>query len=121
MKRDYGRSVDLPPPRNRVSDDYVSQAASQRRPSYRDYPPAHVSGFPDLHRSTSRAVPRRGSLDDGYGERLDRPPPPPPHLSHREGRPHDYDALSGSKRPYTAMVNKIFFLNSHFNRHLFWF
>lgn len=104
MKRDYGRSVDLPPPRNRVSEDYGSQVASQRRPSYRDYP-ARVSGYPDLHRSTPRVVPRRDSLDDGYGQRLERPPPPPPHLSHREGQPHDYDTLSGSKRPYTAIVN----------------
>lgn len=99
LKRDYGRSIDLPPPRNRVSEDYDSQVASQRRPSYRDYP-AHVSGYPDLHRSTSRVVPRRDSLDDGYGQRLERPPP---YLSHREGHPHDYDTLSGSKRPYTSI------------------
>lgn len=106
MKRDYGRCVDLPPPRGRVSADYGSQAASQRRPSYKDYP-ARGSGYPELHRSASRAAPRRGYLDDGYGQRLERPPPPPPHLSYREGRPRDYDTLSGSKRPYTAMVNTI--------------
>jgi hypothetical protein len=109
-KRDYGRPVDLPPPRSRVSTDYGSQVASQRRPSYRDYP-ARDSGYPDLHRDTSRTAPRRGYLDDGDDRRLERPPSPPPRLSYREGRPRDYDTLSGSKRPYAAIV-KFYFKHS---------
>lgn len=111
MKRDYGRAADLPPLRSRVSPDYGSRVASQRRPSYREYP-ARDSGYPDLHRNTSRSAPRMDYLDDGYDRRLERPPPPL-HLSYREGRSRVYDTLSGSKRPYAATVNTI--LNIHFN------
>ncbi|KAH1257668.1 Heterogeneous nuclear ribonucleoproteins A2/B1 [Glycine max] len=104
MKRDYGRREDIPPPRSRVAVDYGSRVASERRTSYRDYP-ARGPGYTELPRSTSRAAPRRGYVDDGYGQRFERapPPPPPPHLSYREGRPRDYDALSGSKRSYAAI------------------
>ncbi|KAL3000640.1 hypothetical protein AAZX31_09G224300 [Glycine max] len=104
MKRDYSRRVDLPPPRSRVATDYGSRVASQRHSSYRDYP-ARGSDYPELHRSTSRGAPKRGYVDDGYGQRFERAPPspPPPHLSYHEGRPRDYDSLSGSKRPYTAI------------------
>ncbi|KAK7386161.1 hypothetical protein VNO78_26186 [Psophocarpus tetragonolobus] len=105
MKRDYGRREDIPPPRSRVTVDYGSRVASERRPSYRDYP-ARGPGYTELPRSTSRGAPRRGYVDDGYGHRFERPPPPPPpsHLSYREGRPpRDYDGLSGSKRSYAAM------------------
>ncbi|XP_061359695.1 uncharacterized protein LOC133303746 [Gastrolobium bilobum] len=103
-KRDYDRREDMQPP-SRISADYGSRLASQRRPSSRDYP-ARGSGYAELHRSTSHAAPRRGYVDDGYGQRFERPappPPPPPRLSYREARPHDYDSLSGSKRPYTAI------------------
>lgn len=106
MKRDYSRREDLPPPRSRVSVDYGSRLASQRHFSYRDHP-AHGSGYSELHKSTSRAAaaaPRRGYVDDGYGQRFERLPLPPSHLSHREGRSRDYDTLSGSKRPYTVIV-----------------
>ena len=109
MKRDYSRRVDLPPPRSRVATDYGSRVASQRHSSYRDYP-ARGSDYPELHRrSTSRGAPKRGYVDDGYGQRFERAPPspPPPHLSYHEGRPRDYDSLSGSKRPYTAIVSII--------------
>ncbi|KAK4267970.1 hypothetical protein QN277_024683 [Acacia crassicarpa] len=104
MKRDYGRREDLPPPRNRVAADYSSRVASERRPSYRDYP-ARGPTYSELPRSTSsRVPPRRGYVDDGYGQRFERPPPPlPPHPSYREGRPRDYDTLSGSKRQYAAI------------------
>ncbi|XP_019449888.1 PREDICTED: heterogeneous nuclear ribonucleoprotein R isoform X2 [Lupinus angustifolius] len=103
MKRDYGRREDLPPPR-RVAADYGSRVVSERRPSYRDYP-ARGPSYSDLPRSTYRAAPRRGYVDDGYGQRFERPPPPPPppHPSYREGRPRDYDSLSGSKRSYAAI------------------
>lgn len=105
MKRDYGRREDLPPPRSRVAADYGSRVASERRPSYRDYP-ARGPAYSDLPRSTSRAAPRRGYVDDGYGQRFERPPPPPPpHPSYREGRPRDYENISGSKRQYAAIVS----------------
>ncbi|KAK7256315.1 hypothetical protein RIF29_29756 [Crotalaria pallida] len=104
MKRDYGRHLDLPPPRSRVSMDYDSGVASQRRPSHRDYP-AQSPGYTEseLPRSTTHAHSRRGYVDDGYGRRFERSPPPPPHLSNREGHPRDYDRLHDSKRPYTAI------------------
>jgi len=104
MKRDYSRREDLPPPRGRVAADYGSRVASQRHTSYRDYP-ARDSDYPELHRSTSRAAPKRGYVDDGYGQRFERHPPP--HLSYREGRPRDYETIVGSKRPYTAIVSFI--------------
>lgn len=106
MKRDYGRREDLPPPRSRVAADYESRVPSERRPSYRDYP-TRGPAYSDLPRSTSRATQRRGGyVDDGYSQRFERPPPPPPpHPSYREGRPRDYDTLSGSKRQYAAIVS----------------
>ncbi|OWM75111.1 hypothetical protein CDL15_Pgr017237 [Punica granatum] len=97
MKRDYSRREELPPPRSRVPMDYGSRVIPERRTSYRDEYPPRGSGYPDMHRSTSRAVPRREYPDDGYGQRFDRPP------TYREGRPRDYDSISGSKRPYSAM------------------
>ncbi|KAF7826477.1 nucleolin-like isoform X1 [Senna tora] len=103
MKRDYGRREDLPPPRSRVAADYGSRVASERRPSYRDYP-ARGPTYSELPRSTTRAAPRRGYVDDGYSQRFERPPPPPPpHPSYRENRPRDYDTISGSKRQYAAI------------------
>ncbi|CAJ1825315.1 unnamed protein product [Sphenostylis stenocarpa] len=101
MKRDYSQREDLPPPRSRVAADYGSRVASQRHTSYRDYP-ARGSDYVELHRSSSRAAPKRGYVDDGYDQRFERPPPPP-HLSYREGHPRDYDSISGSKRPYSAI------------------
>lgn len=107
IKRDYGRREDLPPPRSRAAADYGSRLSSERRQSYRDYPPRDPS-YSELPRSASRAAPRRGYVDDGYSQRFERPPPPPPpHLSYREVRPRDYDAMSGSKRSYAAMVSII--------------
>ncbi|XP_019463688.1 PREDICTED: nucleolin-like isoform X1 [Lupinus angustifolius] len=102
IKRNYSRHEDLLPPR-RVAADYGSRVVSERRPSYRDYP-ARGPSYSDLPRSTSHAAPRRGYVDDGYGQRFERTPPPPPsHSSYREGRPRDYDTLSGSKRSYAAI------------------
>ncbi|KAI4354652.1 hypothetical protein L6164_003501 [Bauhinia variegata] len=102
MKRDIGRREDLPPSRSRVTVDYGARVASDRRlSSYRDYP-SRGPGYTELHRSTSRAAPRRSYVDDAYGQRFERPPPPPPS-SYREGRSRDYDTISGSKRPYTAI------------------
>ncbi|MED6210585.1 hypothetical protein PIB30_065471 [Stylosanthes scabra] len=103
MKREYGRREDLPPPRSRVAQDYGSRMSSQKHLSYRDYP-AHGSGYPELHKSTSRAsAPLRSYVDDGYGQRFERPPLSSSHLSHHEGRSRDFDTLSGSKRPYSVI------------------
>ncbi|XP_057510193.1 uncharacterized protein LOC130792670 isoform X1 [Actinidia eriantha] len=99
LKRDYGRRDELPA-RGRAAADYASRAPPERRPSYRDDYSSRSAGYPDLPRTTSRTAARRPYVDDGYGQRFDRPPPPP---SYREGRGREYDTISGSKRPYSAM------------------
>ncbi|KAK4592613.1 hypothetical protein RGQ29_016943 [Quercus rubra] len=101
LKREYGRRDELPPPRSRAPADYVPRAVPERRQSYRDDYSSRGPGYSDLPRSTSRPAARRAYVDDGYGQRFERPPPPPP--SYREGRPRDYDSISGSKRPYAAL------------------
>ena len=105
LKREYGRRDELPPPRSRAPADYVPRAVPERRQSYRDDYSSRAPGYSDLPRSTSRPAARRAYVDDGYGQRFERPPPPPP--SYREGRPRDYDSISGSKRPYAALVSKL--------------
>ncbi|KAA8515821.1 hypothetical protein F0562_018568 [Nyssa sinensis] len=97
LRRDYVRRDDLTP-RSRGAADYGSRVASERRSAYRDEYSSRGSGYSDLPRSTSRTAVRRPYMDDGYGQRVERPPP-----SYREGRGRDYDSISGSKRPYTAM------------------
>ncbi|KAK9273106.1 hypothetical protein L1049_017913 [Liquidambar formosana] len=97
LKRDYGRHEELPP-RSRAVAEYGSRIAPERRSSYRDDYSSRGSGYADLPRSTSRSTTRRAYLDDGYGQRFERPPP-----SYREGRARDYDSMAGSKRPYTAL------------------
>lgn len=105
LKREYSRRDEIPPPRSRAITDYGSRVVAERRPSYRDDYPSRGHGYSDPPRSTSRTSARRAYVDDGYGQRFDRPPPPPPPPpSYREGRPRDYDSISGSKRPYSAMV-----------------
>ena len=69
--------------------------------SYRDEYPSRGSGYDDLPRGSSRTTARRSYVDDGYGQRFERPPP-----SYHEGRARDYDTVSGSKRPYAALVSK---------------
>lgn len=101
-RKDYGRREDLPP-RSRVAVDYSPRVAPpERRPSYRDEYPSRGSGYTDLSRSAARPSSRRAYVDDGYGQRFERPPP-----SYREGRPRDYDSISGSKRPYGALVSEL--------------
>ncbi|GMH00645.1 hypothetical protein Nepgr_002484 [Nepenthes gracilis] len=98
MTRGYPRREELPP-RSRAAADYGPRATVERRPSYRDDYSARAVGYPELHRSTaSRPAARRTYADDSYGPRYERPPP-----SYREGRARDYDSISGSKRPYSAM------------------
>lgn len=103
LKREYVRRDELPPPRSRAPTDYGPRAVPERRQSYRDDYSSRGPGYSDLPRSTSRPAARRAYVDDGYGQRFERPPPPPP--SYREGRPRDYDSISGSKRPYAALVS----------------
>ncbi|XP_025014429.1 heterogeneous nuclear ribonucleoprotein Q isoform X2 [Ricinus communis] len=98
LKRDYGRREELPPPRSRAPVDYSSRSVAERRQSYRDDYSSRGSGYSDIPRGTSRSSARRAYVDDGYGQRLERHPP-----SYREGRARDYDSISGSKRPYSAM------------------
>ncbi|XP_017226670.1 uncharacterized protein LOC108202669 isoform X2 [Daucus carota subsp. sativus] len=97
-RKDYGRREELPP-RSRPAVDYGPRVAPpERRPSYRDEYPPRGSGYTDVPRSAARPASRRAYVDDGYGQRFERPPP-----SYREGRPRDYDSISGSKRPYGAL------------------
>lgn len=97
LKREYGRRDEVPPPRSRAPLDYGSRFVPDRRP-YRDDYPSRGSGYSDMPRSTSRGAARRPHVDDGYGQRFERPPP-----SYREGRARDYDSVSGSKRPYSVV------------------
>ncbi|XP_059651662.1 heterogeneous nuclear ribonucleoprotein Q-like [Cornus florida] len=97
LKRDYGRRDELPP-RSRVAAEYGPRVVPERRPTYRDDYSSRGSGYSDIPRSTSRNAARRTYVDDGYGQRFERPPP-----SYREGRARDYDSISGSKRPYSAL------------------
>lgn len=104
MKRDYGRHNEPPPRRGRPASEYGSRVPQDRRTSsYRDdYSSSRGSGgYSEPARIIPRGAPRRPYVDDGYGQRFERPPP-----SYREGRARDYDSLSGSKRPYAAMVSK---------------
>ncbi|KAL6964931.1 hypothetical protein U1Q18_035986 [Sarracenia purpurea var. burkii] len=97
LKRDYGRRDEVPP-RGRPASEYASRVPPERRPSYREDYSSRGSGYSDLPRVTSRTAARRPYVDDGYGQRFERPPP-----SYREARGRDYDTISGSKRPYSAM------------------
>ncbi|KAK9002047.1 hypothetical protein V6N11_024736 [Hibiscus sabdariffa] len=98
LKREYGRRDELPPPRSRAVLDYGSKIAPDRRSSYRDEYSSRSSGYSDYPRSATRPAARRPYMDDAYGQRFERPPP-----SYHEGYGHDYESMSGSKRPYSAM------------------
>lgn len=101
LRREYVRREEVPPPRSRPVAEYSSRGPSDRRMPYRDDYSSRGSGYPDLSRGPSRAAPRRDYVDDGYGQRYERPPP-----AYREARGREYDSLSGSKRPYATMVSK---------------
>ena len=100
LKRDYGRREELHPSRSRMLVDYASRVVPERNPSYRDDYASRAAAFSDPPR---RDAPRRAYVDDGYSRRFERPPPP----SYRDVRARDYDALIGSKRPYSSMVRFI--------------
>lgn len=102
LKREYGQRDELPP-RSRAAAIYGPRAIPERRQSYRDDYSSRGPGYSDIPRSTARPAPRRAYVDGGYGHRFERPPPPPP--SYREARARDYDSMSGSKRPYAALVS----------------
>lgn len=104
MKRDYGRHEEIPPPRSRAASDYAYRVAPERRPPYRESYSDRGPVYSDLPRSTSRTGPRRGYVDDSDGQRFQRHPLPPPPAPYRE-RGRDYDTMSGSKRPYSAIVS----------------
>ncbi|KAJ8649950.1 hypothetical protein MRB53_002973 [Persea americana] len=97
-KRDFSRRGEVTP-RSRAAVGYGSRIAAERRSSYRDEAyPSRGSGYSDVApRSASRTA-ATAYVDEGYGQRIERVPP-----SYREGRGHDYDSLSGSKRPYSAL------------------
>ncbi|KAJ4957529.1 hypothetical protein NE237_024640 [Protea cynaroides] len=97
-KRDYGRREELPP-RSRAAADYGSRVAAERRSSYRDEYVSHGSGYADDMPRGSRSASRRAYVDESYARRFERAPP----TSYREGRARDYDSISGSKRPYSAL------------------
>ncbi|KAL6494145.1 hypothetical protein OROGR_032054 [Orobanche gracilis] len=99
MKRDYyGRREELHP-RSRAAVDYSSRSTSERRMSYRDDYPPRATAYPDYPRGdTSRSTTRRPYVNDGYGQRYERPP-----VTYRDTRGREYDSLSGSKRPYAAL------------------
>nr|XP_016514492.1 PREDICTED: heterogeneous nuclear ribonucleoprotein R-like isoform X1 [Nicotiana tabacum] len=97
LKREYGRREEIPPPRNRALAEYPSRVHSDRRASYRDEYSSRGSGYPEMPRG-SHSAGRRAYVDDGYGQRFERPPP-----SYRDGRGREYDSMSGSKRPYSAV------------------
>ncbi|XP_016484164.1 uncharacterized protein LOC107804749 isoform X1 [Nicotiana tabacum] len=97
LKREYGRREEIPPPRSRALAEYPSRVHSDRRASYRDEYSSRSSGYPEMPRGTHSAG-RRAYVDDGYGQRFERPPP-----SYRDGRGREYDSMSGSKRPYSAV------------------
>lgn len=100
-KRDLVRRDDLPP-RSRVAVDYGARAALERRSSYKDDFVPRRSSYSDVEPPASaRVAPRRAYVDETYERRFERPPP-----SYRgEGRARDYDSISGSKRPYSALVS----------------
>ncbi|KAK8967251.1 Polyadenylate-binding protein RBP47B [Platanthera guangdongensis] len=95
-KRVYDRRDQIAP-RSRAIDEYGPRIPVERRSSYADdYP--RGGGYTDIPpRTLSRSAERRAYVDDGYGRKVERTLP-----SHR-GRPRDYDSISGSKRPYSAL------------------
>ncbi|KAL8141385.1 hypothetical protein V2J09_007406 [Rumex salicifolius] len=95
-RRGYPRRDEIPP-RSRASAEYGSRMVD-RHTSYRDDYSTR-SSYPEIARSGSdRAAPRRVYQEDAYGPRYDRPPP-----NYHEGRPREYDSISGSKRPYGSL------------------
>lgn len=99
MKREYAHREEFHP-RSRAVVDYSTRTTSDRRMAYRDDYPPHAPAYPDYPRSDPpRTTSRRPYIDDGYSQRYEREP-----ASYRNARGREYDSLSGSKRPYAALV-----------------
>ncbi|XP_020585375.1 nucleolin isoform X2 [Phalaenopsis equestris] len=96
-KRDYDRRDELTH-RSRNIAEYGPRIPTDRRSSYEDdY--SRGGGYSDIPpRTLPRSAERRSYVDEGYGRKLERTLP-----SYREGRSRDYDSISGSKRPYSAL------------------
>jgi len=102
-KRDYGRRDEPYDDRqvrsSRSAPDFSTRAAAARRSSYRDSYANRGSGsYSDNAppRGVSRTVSRRPPYpEESYGRRIDKP--------YRDSRGRDYDTVSGSKRPYSAV------------------
>jgi len=102
-RRDYGRRDELYDDRHvrssRSAPDFATRAAAARRSSYRDgYANRGSSSYSDNAppRGVSRTASRRPPYsEESYGRRMDKP--------YRDSRGRDYDNVSGSKRPYSAV------------------
>jgi RNA recognition motif-containing protein len=102
-KRDYGRRDEPYDDRqvrsSRSAPDFSTRAAAARRSSYRDsYANRGSVSYSDNAppRGVSRTVSRRPPYpEESYGRRIDKP--------YRDSRGRDYDTVSGSKRPYSAV------------------
>ncbi|KAG0497783.1 hypothetical protein HPP92_002474 [Vanilla planifolia] len=96
-RREYDRRDEIAP-RGRAVTEYGSRIHAERRQPYGvDF--SRGGGYPEITpRTLSRSAERRTYTDEGYGRKLERPLPP-----YREGRNREYDSLSGSKRPYSAL------------------
>ncbi|KAK8934854.1 hypothetical protein KSP39_PZI014957 [Platanthera zijinensis] len=106
LKRHYDRQ-DGPDPRSRAVLEHGSGITTEGRSSY-GHAYSRGRGYSDIPpRSLSQTTGRRAYVDEGYGRNVETPLPP------YRGRVRNYDSISGSKRPYSAMVTKlisIFFL-----------
>lgn len=98
-KRELVRREDIPS-RSRAAVDYGARTGLERRSSYKDdYVPSRARYSDVVPPTSTRVAPRRGYADETYERRFERPPP-----SYRgEVRARDYDSISGSKRPYSAL------------------
>ncbi|XP_019159267.1 PREDICTED: nucleolin-like isoform X4 [Ipomoea nil] len=99
FKRDYERREELAPPRSRDSTAYAHRLSSDKRTLYREEYSSRGPSYPDLPIETSRTSARRAYVDDNYGPVIERQPP----AYYREGRGHEYESISGSKRSYSAL------------------
>ncbi|PKA60751.1 Polyadenylate-binding protein 2 [Apostasia shenzhenica] len=101
-KRDYVKHVEVAP-RSRAVAEYGPRIPTVRRTTYGDDYSPRRGDYSDIPpRNFPRSAERRPYIDDGYERKVERPVPP-----YREGRGREYDSISGSKRPYSALVFKI--------------
>jgi len=102
-RREYGRRDEPYDDRqvrsSRSAPDFATRAAAARRSSYRDSYANRGSGSYSENappRGVSSTASRRPPYpEESYGRRTDNP--------YRDSRGRDYDNVSGSKRPYSAV------------------